>query len=357
MTQVYLRSGTRFTPANSEQLAMEPALPPGTYTVVPTPTGYQLEVIENFSIPSKMYGDTASKAERIISSFLSRPASTGVLLEGPKGSGKTVLSKLISQNARVELGIITIVINQPLFGEGFNAFLQSINQPTVVIFDEFEKVYGKDEQKQLLTIFDGVYSSKKLFILTCNDKYKVDSYMHNRPGRIYYSLSFKGLNTEFITEYCEDNLLNKENIKGVLVVSGFFSEFSFDMLKALVEEMNRYGETATQAMSMLNIKPETDDSGVYKGKVVRDGKEVIYDTLHGSVIRNSPLSGGVTLYGEYDDNEVSGKEDDVFPVESSKLIKVDPAAGLFIFSTEQEDTTIVFTRQEPKLKHFNYDAL
>jgi hypothetical protein len=357
MTQVYLRSGHKFTPADSEQLSMQPKLPAGTYTVGVTPAGYHLDLIDDFVLPTKMYGDTIQKANRIMGTFLARPSSTGVLLEGSKGSGKTVLSKLLSNIGRTEHNVITIVINQPIYGEGFNTFLQSISQPTIVIFDEFEKVYDRDEQKQLLTIFDGVYASKKLFILTCNDKYKVDSYMHNRPGRIYYSLSFKGLSIEFITEYCKDNLLNKENMKGVLVASGFFSEFSFDMVKALVEEMNRYGETATQAMSMLNIKPETDNSGVYRGKIMRDGKEVIYDTLHGSVIRNSPLVDGVTLYGEYDDNEASGKEDDVFPVESSKLIKVDPAAGLFIFSTEQDDTTIVFTRQEPKLKWFNYDAL
>lgn len=361
MTQVYLRSGNRFTPANSEQLAMEPDLPPGTYTIVVTPTGYQLELIENFALPAKMYGDTANKAERILGTFLSRPASTGVLLEGAKGSGKTVLSKLMSTLGREEHNLITIVINQALYGESFNFFLQAISQPTIIIFDEYEKVYDHEEQKQLLTIFDGVYASKKLFILTCNDKYQIDSFMHNRPGRMYYSLSFGGLSQEFITEYCEDNLVEKNNLKGVLTVAGFFSEFSFDMLKALVEEMNRYNETATQAMDMLNIKPESDASGVYSCKIMKNGEEVVYDNMHGNILTCSPLTCKKDkVYCEYYNNEVevgeAPRDDAVFIVDVSKLVQVDPAAGLFVFSTDEEDTTLVFARQEPQLRRFNYDA-
>ena len=78
--------------------------------------------------------------------------------------------------------------------------------------DEFEKTYtkeGKNYQAKILTLFDGVYSSKKLFLLTCNDKSKMDSHMLNRPGRLYYLLEFHGLDQAFIREYCEDNLIRK----------------------------------------------------------------------------------------------------------------------------------------------------
>ncbi len=41
------------------------------------------------------------------------------------------------------------------------------------------------------------------------------------------------------------------------------NEFNFDMLKALVEEMNRYNETPTDALAMLNAKPEFDIGWMY----------------------------------------------------------------------------------------------
>ena len=130
------------------------------------------------------------------------------MLAGEKGSGKTLLAKCIAQEAAAKHGIRTIVINRNLFGDDFNAFLQAIEQPTVILMDEFEKVHSQmHEQQAMLTLLDGVYTSKKLFLLTCNDKYQIDSNFRNRPGRTYYMLDFNGVSPDFIEEHCRDNLL------------------------------------------------------------------------------------------------------------------------------------------------------
>jgi len=106
--------------------------------------------------------------------------------------------------------------------------------------DEFEKVYttGADEhgrwrgdanyQAKLLTLLDGVYSSRKLFLLTSNSKNSMDSHMMNRPGRLYYMLEFNGLDASFVEEYCEDNLVQKEYIPAVTAISSLFESFNFD---------------------------------------------------------------------------------------------------------------------------------
>jgi hypothetical protein len=134
--------------------------------------------------------------------------------------------------------------------------MQSLSQPTIVIFDEFEKVYSEEAQEDILTMLDGVFPSKKLFLFTCNNKWKVNQHMRNRPGRVFYYLEYSGLDAKFIREYCEDNLKNKENIDSVVVLSHMFDHFNFDMLASIVEEMNRYNENAHQAISMLNARPE-----------------------------------------------------------------------------------------------------
>mmetsp|Transcript_29717 Transcript_29717/g.45721 ORF Transcript_29717/g.45721 Transcript_29717/m.45721 type:complete len:375 (+) Transcript_29717:118-1242(+) len=266
----FLKSGDKFTVKTKEALDLHDFLPVGTYKVGFNDCSGQfyLENIEPFQIKGKLYGDTNSIADRILSTFHDRPKATGVLLAGEKGSGKTMLAKRISVLA-AEAEIPTIVINQPWCGEAFNAFVQMIQQPVVMIFDEFEKVYsGNGKQEALLTLLDGVYPSKKLFIFTCNNKWKLDTNMQNRPGRIFYMLDYRGLDEKFILEYCEDNLKNKAHIPMVCATSRVFRAFNFDMLKALVEEMNRYGETPAQALKFLNARADFDTGGTFSMKLI-----------------------------------------------------------------------------------------
>jgi hypothetical protein len=115
-----------------------------------------------------------------------------------------------------------------------------------------------------------------LFVLTCNDKWRVDKHMRNRPGRIFYMLEFKGLDEAFIREYCMDNLKDAslKNIDQICQTASLFGQFNFDMLKALVEEMNRYNESPRDAMRMLNAKPEFDSGSTYTVRLFRGDQEL-----------------------------------------------------------------------------------
>ena len=252
----FLKNGNTYRVTNEANVDLHYELPVGNYIVQQDPfQNLYLERIDSFEITGKIYGDTVKHTDRIFNTFMDRKSGTGVLLVGEKGSGKTLLAKNLTVKAAKQK-IPTIVINQPWCGDKFNQLVQDISQPCVILFDEFEKIYDKEQQELMLTLLDGVYPSKKLFILTCNDKWRVDTHMKNRPGRIYYFLEFEGLEESFVREYCKDKLKNKKHSDQIVKIANVFSKFNFDMLKGLVEEVNRYNETPQQALGLLNIKPE-----------------------------------------------------------------------------------------------------
>jgi energy-coupling factor transporter ATP-binding protein EcfA2 len=294
----FLKSGNTFRVSSKEAMDLHDTLPPGNYVVkeMPMDGPLYLEQIESFEVKGKRYGDLDKNTTRILNTFLDRPVSTGVMLAGEKGSGKSLLAKNLAVVAAREHQIPCIVINAPWVGDKFNSFIQSIEQPVVVLFDEFEKVYDSDDQEKALTLLDGVFPTKKLFVLTCNDKWRIDQHMRNRPGRLFYMLDFKGLDTAFITEYCEDNLKNKTHIEKLCQIASLFAQFNFDMLKATVEEMNRYDEAPEDALRMLNVKPEFDSGNKFNIKLQINGADLKDDDLESQEWSGNPLQGQVQVH-------------------------------------------------------------
>ena len=275
---IFIKRGSSFWPTTGENIDLRDEIPVGTYTVkynIEADEHY-LESIKDFVIPSKIYGDVEARADRVIKSFNERSSSTGVILSGDKGSGKTLLTKFISEKLRQE-GVVTIVVNQPHKGDSFIKLFQAINQPAFILFDEYEKTYEKKEdQNALLTIFDGLFNQKKLFAITCNDPTKLSEYMVNRPGRFLYSFVYDGLKEDFIEEYLNDNLKNKDEIQPFMKFVRSFDGFSFDMLYALVDEMNRFNENVREASRFINISIDTLSASKYD---VIEFKSKIHDNI------------------------------------------------------------------------------
>lgn len=356
----FLKSGTRFNVSTKEAMDLHESLPPSTFTVKFDKMAgcFYLEQIDGFEIKGKIYGDTKRNAERILTTFADRTASTGVMLTGEKGSGKTLLAKMLSVDS-AEMGIPTIVINEPWCGEGFNAFMQMIEQPTVILFDEFEKVYDREDQEKMLTLLDGVYPSKKLFILTCNDKWRVNEHMRNRPGRIYYMMDFRGLEQDFIIEYCEDNLKNKTHITSICKIATMFDQFNFDMLKAMIEEMNRYDETPQQVMKMLNARPEFSGEAKYKVTLQPKGVDIPEDLVESTEWHGNPLTNRIGL--DYKKVNLSAIDEDGSPdfdwetcrFGQEDLKQIDSTNGKFIFINDMGDRV---TLSKVRERSYHWDA-
>lgn len=333
----FLKSGNTFKVSSQEALDLHEVLPPNNYIVRRDAFGeYFLEQIASFDISCKLYGDIVKKSDRIIRTFTDRDGSTGVMLSGEKGSGKTLLGKYICFTA-AKMNIPTIMVNASWHGDGFNSFIQSINQTCIVLFDEFEKVYSAEEQEHILTLLDGVFPSKKLFLLTCNDKFRVNIHMRNRPGRIYYLLDFKGLEPDFIREYCEDVLIAKKYIDSICRIASLFDQFNFDMLKALVEEMNRYDESPQEVLKMLNAKPEFNSRIRYKVEINVNEVDINEELLYEKEWVGTPLTSEAITISIEPDPKVKDDSWKDLVFKNSDLTKYESINGKFVFVNDKKE--------------------
>ena len=338
--KIVVQRGNFYEIQDKTNLVIHDQLPIGTYVVrfnEPS-SSFFLEGLDDFVLPEKIYGKSTNNADRIINTFADRPFTTGVLLSGMKGAGKTLLAKQVSVRAR-EMGYPTILINNEWHGDVFNTFIQNIESPAVIIFDEFEKVYRHDGQQAILTLLDGVFPTKKLFLVTANLSYHVSEYMLNRPGRIYYNFKFDYLDQDFIREFCEDRLHDQSKIESVLKYTSVFSIFNFDMLAACVEEMNRYNESLTEVLEYLNIEPSTADDETHEITATIDGKDFVLDT---SWYGFNPNNFEYVLFGDKY-NEIQGDDDEDCVVD--KEFRKDPQVVAILNEMTKDTGFIQFTSQ------------
>ena len=152
-------------------------LPVNTYTVrFDKMSGFYLEARSRLAVTEKVYGIHPEKADKVLKAFTMFERNLGVILSGSKGIGKSLFARLLSAKAQ-DAGYPVIIIDQYI--PGIAAYIESIEQEVVFLFDEFDKTFGSvcpganeaDPQSALLSMFDGTAQGKKLFIISCTSLY------------------------------------------------------------------------------------------------------------------------------------------------------------------------------------------
>lgn len=221
---------------------------------------YCLVETESFKLPKKIYGDLHKVSSKYLSVYRKGNKNLGVLLRGFKGTGKSLLAKMLC----IKSNLPVLLISEPFLGAKFVEFLGSIKDECIIFIDEFEKLYKhsqeKDEnsQESFLSIMDGsLESKKKLFILTANDGY-IHPALLNRPGRIRYERNYEGLSDDLLNEIIEDQLEDKLKKEDILNVFSVLSKVNIDSVTSLIEEVNNFPEDDIYELAgEMNLFPES----------------------------------------------------------------------------------------------------
>jgi SpoVK/Ycf46/Vps4 family AAA+-type ATPase len=218
--------------------------------VIATPDG------DFFITPNKLYGDTEQKALRVWNDYVYYDKTTGCLLTGAQGTGKTLLGELISNIAIRERNMPVYMLTcKAEDNHDATALIEYINnlRECVVFMDEFGKMIKYRAQDQFLTMLSDLKKTKKIFILTENSTLNINSYILNRPGRIKYHFDYTKISRSILTDYCRDKKVSEELTKAMADKHDKTNVFSFDQLEAIVDEHRKYpNETLHDILEVLN---------------------------------------------------------------------------------------------------------
>ena len=215
--------------------------------------GAYFEEDGTLNLPKKVYSTLDDKI------FISRvnkyfnntdKLSTGVMLSGIKGTGKTVMAKVIASNSKLPV----IVVDEDFPTSQINDFFRKFTHPVAVIFDEVDKHWDTEE---LLGWLDGVQTNaKKLVLFTCNNEDRVSNYLKDRCSRVRYTRHFDANdNARFLKEILKDKGITEDKIEETYdFIVNNFRLLSIDNILSFIDEKLMFSDlTNEQILKDLNI--------------------------------------------------------------------------------------------------------
>ena len=280
MGQVFLKRGAIYSQTEGN-FQVSPMLDDGIYQIQQNPLNGELflvRIADEFHFGFKLYGIDETLVKHVLDTYNKQPVkkNLGVLLNGAKGTGKTVTAKVMAN----KLGLPVILCENPY--PGLSRFLAGIDHDCIFFFDEFEKNFrmtcgdGEDcAGEDLLSIMDGVYNADHchIFLLTTN-KLRVNDNLISRPSRIRYLKSFGDvIDRKILEEFVDDNLIYKEFKTEIMDFVDSLSMATIDIVKSIVEEVNIHHCSIETFKNFFNVKEATYRYYLRSWKYYKDDKD------------------------------------------------------------------------------------
>lgn len=267
-------------------------------------------ISDSFEFPYKIYGLETDIIKRVQKYYKNTDSGNlGILLNGVRGTGKTVTSKIICN--QMKLPVILIGTEY----KGAEDYINSLNQDLVVFIDEYEKIYKQSHE--FLTIMDGALNSiyRRVFLLTTNSLY-IDQNLLDRPSRIRYLKTFDNLSPAIVEEIVDDVLVHKQYKDDCIKYISTLEIITVDIVKAIINEVNIQDESPMEFKTVFNASVK---KGKYKIFTDEEGK--IDLLIKGAKVSPRPNFGEHTIdSGFYINDDYVGR---ILEVTDMNTIKVE----------------------------------
>ena len=241
--QIWLQDGNIFNQGSATTVSHPEGLPKGIYEVKLSMTGFYLsKIAESFTFDYKLYGLNQKFIDYVLKTYENTTGNLGILLDGIKGTGKTVVAKELCNHLQ-----LPVILVQSMGSDTNDKLIKylstAIDFDCIFFFDEYEKEFK--DSSDVLSFMDGTYNSiyRKVFLLTTNEL-KVDPNLLGRPSRIRYKKSFGNLSEEVTREILNDILEDKTAIEKVIELTHSMNIITIDLIKAIATEINIHGAEA-----------------------------------------------------------------------------------------------------------------
>lgn len=230
---------------------------------------YLSKTDEEFHFTHKLYGVETKFINHVEKQYKNSQGNLGMILNGVKGTGKTVTSKLICN--KLELPVIIV----SHYFAALPGFINRIQQDVLILIDEYEKIYTA-ENATVLTVMDGVLSngSRRVFILTTNSE-RVNENLIQRPGRLRYRKTYRDLPKEIVEEIVDDILLPERLHfrKDLIDYVSCLKLITIDIVTAVTKEVNIHDMSPKDFKDIFNAELRGDIYDIYR--INREGAEVL----------------------------------------------------------------------------------
>lgn len=211
-----------------------------------------LELGESICLPNKIYTTDAETKfmNKVMNNFKSNDnQTTGVLLCGLKGSGKTITAKKLALNCNAPIIVVSANFPTRHLCKFFNKFKDT---PVCVLFDEIDKNEQYWKTEDLLSFLDGVnQTAKKLVLFTCNSNKNLNEFIMDRCSRIRYRKIYGIPDIDDVKDFINFLTEDKEKTEAITeFVINNIKTLSYDNIKSFVTEVNSYPEESFE--SLLN---------------------------------------------------------------------------------------------------------
>lgn len=234
----------------------------------------------SLSLPSKVY---TTKSDDIfikrVNTYFQKTSklSTGVMLSGIKGTGKTVMAKVIAKNSNLPI----IVVDEDYPTGRINDFFRKFETPVTIIFDEVDKHWDTED---LLGWLDGVQTNaKKLVLFTCNNEDRVNDYLKDRCSRVRYIRHFEANdNARFLREILRDKGIAEDKIEDTYTfIVNNFGLLSIDNILSFIDEKLLFPELSNEEifndMNISSKKGKKNIIGETPDEEDEDDDDWLYD--------------------------------------------------------------------------------